>query len=270
MPRWTSKPPLGALLDRTHPLTSHLVLACLMREGTGMVVGDVVGNHPGAANNGTYTAQWGTRSLAGSTIGFDIVDTTRRVNFGSANFIPSSNLSAVFRYKKRDATLRSSACFGCTEGTDLTTRFGCHLPFSDGIAYFDCGGASSGTTRLSVAGLTFGDDIWCLCSGTRGLEIWQNGILQASNSSNPTNFASSGGGSFQLGQHAGIGNDLADFGFFYLFNTQLSASDIRGLTADPNAFVAKSSSTRFVLASATSSSVGSGGRPIGLGMGLGL
>ena len=64
---------------------------------------------------------------------------------------------------------------------------GIFLPFSDGKVYWDFGGWTEGTDRLSVAGLSFSDsDVFVFTVGARGMEIWQNGIKRASNSATPT------------------------------------------------------------------------------------
>lgn len=67
------------------------------------------------------------------------------------------------------------------------SQLGVFIPFSDGKVYFDFGGSTEGTNRLSVAGLSFSDsDVFVFTVGARGMEIWQNGIKRASNSGTPT------------------------------------------------------------------------------------
>ena len=62
-----------------------------------------------------------------------------------------------------------------------------HLPFSDGALYWDFGNATAGSGRISTsisAYLAAGTiNIWGVSAGSRGREIWRNGILLASNSS---------------------------------------------------------------------------------------
>lgn len=58
------------------------------------------------------------------------------------------------------------------------------LPYSgDGAVYWRWGGSTAGTSSLSVPGLTIApNDLWCFTAGPRGMEIWQNGVLVASQS----------------------------------------------------------------------------------------
>lgn len=72
----------------------------------------------------------------------------------------------------------------------MNERCGAHFPYTDGTLYFDFGGADSGQTRIQVAGLTYAEsDVFVLSVGPRGMEIWQNGKLRASNGSNPSRTA---------------------------------------------------------------------------------
>lgn len=80
---------------------------------------------------------------------------------------------------------------------------GAHMPYTDGTVYFDFGGFSEGSTRLSVGGLTIKKhDVWAFTVGRRGMEIWQNGIRRASNGGTPTR-TNTGGGAWGLGPNGG-------------------------------------------------------------------
>lgn len=81
-----------------------------------------------------------------------------------------------------------SGTFGAaTSGIAPGANIGSYLPYSDGKVYWDFGGEAEGATRLSVAGLTFSEkDVFIFTTGPRGMEIWQNGILRASNAASPT------------------------------------------------------------------------------------
>lgn len=94
----------------------------------------------------------------------------------------------TFVFCGKSLTTNASGEFGTqpTVANDAS-RAGAHVPYTDGTVYFDFGGVTSGTTRLSVAGLTFSNnDVFVFTTGSRGMEIWQNGVLRASNASNPT------------------------------------------------------------------------------------
>jgi len=83
--------------------------------------------------------------------------------------------------------------FGEGSGTP-GKRLGAHVPWGgDGNVYWDFGGTSTGTTRLAIAAGTLSDsDIWVFTTGDRGMEIWKNGLLFASNSANPTRTVADG------------------------------------------------------------------------------
>lgn len=143
---------------------------------------------------------------------------------------PTGPASVVLHYRKLDTTNRVSGAFGFANvGTGPI--LGCHLPYSDGTVYWDYGGNTAGTTRLSVAGLSFGDDVWVFTTGARGMEIWQNGILRASNAANPTrtNTAADWG----LFTYSITNADFAESGCCLLYKRQLEVEAIHALTIDP-------------------------------------
>lgn len=80
---------------------------------------------------------------------------------------------------------------GVSSGT-TTHRLGAHLPYTDNKVYWDFGGTGAGTTRLVTTGTVTRSerDVWALTTGPRGMEIWQNGVLIASNAATPTRAAS--------------------------------------------------------------------------------
>lgn len=124
--------------------------------------------------------------------------------------------------------------WGVADSSDATKRCGGHIPFTDGTVYFDFGGATSGSTRVSVSGLTFSpSDTWAFSVGARGMEIWQNGRLVASNSATPTRSASAD--NWGLGTHGGTtssADEQAQWEAAALFDTQLPPSLIAALTRD--------------------------------------
>lgn len=124
--------------------------------------------------------------------------------------------------------------FGCSS-TTLSDRLGAHIPFIDGTVYFDFGGATTGSTRIQVSGLSFAvTDRWVFSVGPRGMEIWQNGILRASNSATPTR-TNSGGGAWGLRGNSG-GDPASDDGVWPLLAyspTQWSKDANRAISSNP-------------------------------------
>ena len=121
-----------------------------------------------------------------------------------------------------------------------------------GDVTWDYGGSTPGASRLTVSSLTFGDDVWVFTTGARGMEIWQNGILRASNAGNPTRVNSAN----RWGLFAGIiwASDFAESGALLLYNRQLEHEAIQSLTLDPWTPFRPARRLRFGIASARSRS----------------
>lgn len=225
------KPGLPCQIDYGSPLARGLAVCCPMNEAGGSRVTNLANPINGSTNDGTYLASWEARSRRGNTLGWASAAASGRVNFGdSSKFLPTQGCTIVMGYRKRDATSRTAGAFDVQPDASVS-YCGAYLPFSDGTVYWDFGGFAAGATRLSVAGLTFGDDVWAFSTGARGMEIWQNGILRASNAANPSRTGTSN--SFFLGAHAGASNDVADYTFFYLYNLQLPQAAIEQLAVEP-------------------------------------
>lgn len=142
--------------------------------------------------------------------------------------LPTTQVTIAMTYRKTDVTLRASVAFGLLEVSGVNGRIGVHLPYSDGLVYWDFGPGVEGTSRLSVNGLTFGEDTWVFTAGPRGMEIWQNGIKRASNSGTSTRSPSTGSYQFALfggqGSPGAIAPDNAECTDFRMYSQQLSPS----------------------------------------------
>lgn len=156
------------------------------------------------------------------------------VGDGKSAWVPASNLTAQMCFQKSDGSNRSAQFCGIDVGLSGSAFFmNMHIPFSDGVVYWDLGG-NSGGNRLSVGGLTFGTDNWIFTAGPRGQEIWQNGILRASNSNNPTRSTDStmpfkfGANNFQVA-------DLVRMSSFVMWNYQLEIPDVLYASTSPYA-----------------------------------
>jgi len=107
----------------------------------------------------------------------------------TSHLVPTSGgYTIALHYRKLGSNIVSAA-FGCIDSAGIGDRAGAHLPYSDGVVYFDYGGNAPGTSRLTASGLTFADDLWVFTTGPRGMEIWQNGIRRANNGGNPSRTA---------------------------------------------------------------------------------
>lgn len=232
---WTVKPPVGVQPCWGHPL--HPRHAWLMNEG---VPGSIAGAAtPFLHNLGSHGAtvappagvvssiiQWSVAQrgmvirqvIDGSGAGLYWNDASRFLNTGGG-------FSIVMAYRKTDATNRASVAIGVGISVADGERLNVHLPWSDGTVYWDYGGTTDAATRVSASGLTFGDDVWVFSTGPMGMQIWQNGILRASNSANPTRT--------QTTVPLILTEDLADIGFAYLYHRQLTPTEARRISFDP-------------------------------------
>ena len=114
-------------------------------------------------------------------------------------------------------------------------RFGAHIPFTDGTVYFDFGGSTTGTNRVIAAGLTFSQaDTWVFSTGPAGMQIWQNGILRASNTANPSR-TNAGGGNFGLrgNSSGGTSGDSGQWALFGYAPVQWSKDQNAAISANP-------------------------------------
>lgn len=219
------KPPAGTFLNVQHPLAPDASWPLIE---TGVVrnfakkfeISDTRGGQFVDSSFGLALAHTSTADR--STLASD-----------SSLVLPTQYFTAMLLYRKTDATLRSSGAFGISGGTG-GNRCGASVPDSDGIVYWDFGGIGEPSQRLKVSGLTFGSDVWFFTTGARGMEIWQNGIVRAASSSNPTRTSTSN--AYQFGTHGAKASDLAEFGGFHLWQRQLEPGDIKYLSAHPWAF----------------------------------
>lgn len=146
---------------------------------------------------------------------------------------PADQVTIFIGIRKTDGTLRASSAFGNNSSTD-DHRCGAHVPYSDGVVYWDFGG-SAGSNRLSVGSLALGNDLWCFTHGPRGKDIWQNGQLRATSGTSGTRTVFTATHAFGLGQHSsgGGGSDLLEYWLFVGFDKQLSEAAIREFFQDP-------------------------------------
>ena len=180
--------------------------------------------------------------VGGASYAVGVGGVEARTSGGASEFVQAAANSstllsldqATIIWHGRSRTAGANGEFGLTDNS-VTTRCGAHVPFTDGTVYWDFGGASTGATRLTASGLSFSAlDVWAFTTGPRGMEIWQNGILRASNSATPTRTASTA--QFGLGHHAlapGVGSDLVSAFAFAYSKRQLDRNLLRRATSSP-------------------------------------
>lgn len=211
------------------------IMCCPMIEGNGFIKNYAV-KYPWLKGTLSNNALWvsarsGPRARSVDALGNDLMA------FGDSSlFLPTAAVTFIIGYRKTDTTNRVVSAFGVLNGPaqDPTgaQRCGCHLPFSDGTVYWDFGSASS-PGRISIGGLTFGDDVWGFSSGAAGMTIHQNGILRQTGSAVTRTATSTGWGIFQGNGGSIATSDLAECNFCYMYSWQLSQGDIREISLNP-------------------------------------
>ena len=243
-----TKPLRISRVNWSNPLTRGLIICCAINEMAGNPANIVTAN-PGVLGNGVWTPDGVKFPSATSNYYVDLLSTGLS--------LPTGPCTVMVRYRKLDSVNRVSSAFGRRGAPSLTTRLGCLLPYSDGTIYWDYGGATAGTTRLVAAGLTGFTQWsnWAFTVGTRGMEIWRDGLLVASNAANPTRV--NDGSPWGLGQNDSPSgaSDVTETSLVYLFNRQMSATEIRNLNANPWQLLTQSSA-RSILARLTQSFTG--------------
>lgn len=154
------------------------------------------------------------------------VATTGRIQLASdsRNIVPTSGGFTVALHYRKIGAAAASAGFGLDATASAAFRAGTHFPFSDGTLYWDFGGNSAGTSRLTAASLTYGDDFWVFTAGVRGMEIWQNGIRRAQQASAVD--WSSNSNPYLLGMHGTATNaDDSECAIFLTCARQWSAAE---------------------------------------------
>jgi hypothetical protein len=201
----------------------------------------------------------GFTSLLLPSIGFDLARTAKpygitgaptRVSVprGIAYGISSGNIVSALAENSLSLTECTVLICGSYTGTLVSNtngefgvasnvsnnRLGAHIPYSDGTVYFDFGGTTEGTTRKSVAGLTFGlNDAWIFSVGSRGMEIWQNGILRGSNAATPTRSNSDASTWGLQGQNVGSVGNTGSWWLFGYVPRQLPTARNAKITRQP-------------------------------------
>lgn len=225
---WLTRPPAGTPVDPAHPLAQGLRYLWTCSEGAGGVQNALGGKGLGFTTAPLLNAYW-SMTKRGSCMTFFPNSGFMQFEPDAVLGLPTVEATLLWGYQKLDGTARSSGAFGVTDGA---SAIGTHLPYADGTVYWDFGGNSEGSTRLSVSSLTFGDDLWAFTTGSRGMEIWQNGVRRASNSATPTRTNS--GGAFYWGKHDGVTDcDFAAIWHCAIYGRQLTAGEIQAVSAAP-------------------------------------
>lgn len=248
-----NKPLPGASLN-PGPLTRGLQSCFLFNEGSGLRVNDYAAAPRSGSLNG---AIWNGRALT-------VAGPNQIVELRSSNDMFGVNVSDLVTnltifLKVNPLSTAGGKTFGPKIYSYNSSYYlNASIPADDGKVKFNVGAYNS----IEVTPDSLGYDTWAfVVSDSRGMEIWQNGEMIASD---PAQFAywSAVAGLFCLGD-CSIDGDAAfkgipsNFDFFYTYNRALSASEIKGLTVDPFTMFSNSvSKLAYLLPDAGTSSGG--------------
>jgi len=173
----------------------------------------------------------------GKFVEFTSAGTSHHIDWPRTPWMPTGPITVSLLYEKTDATNRNTVAWGIDKQLASVT-YQCHatMPFGDGTVYFEYGG-NGGANEVSVGGLTFGADHWAFTVGARGMEIWQNGFLRASNGNTPTR-TNDPTHPFKLGANlsgTGFVADLARINVCCVWDRQLDTRELWTLNTDPYA-----------------------------------
>lgn len=176
---------------------------------------------------GYGTSQWGGPAV-------NMTAASNDLNLGiNTDFVLLDRTTIVIGYRPRSTT--AGKIFAKAGGTTSQVVMADMNP-STKVVNFYFGGTTVGTDTIQVTTpYPIGDDVWVFSTGQRGMEIWQNGSLIASQ----TNHATRSGNTndFVLGNTAFWGGGVpADIAFLYVYVDQIPQDDIRQISIDPFCF----------------------------------
>jgi hypothetical protein len=227
----TVKPPPGVQVNRGHPLAAGLKCLLTFSQGAGSPI-DIVRNRV-AARSGSPGWAVDRGGPAGN-----LPDATSWWDLGANDaFVPTQRVTVLMIRRKTDAILRSCSAFGVQDAGNFGTRCGAHCPLNDGNTYWDFGGISAGTSRVTVGSSpSSGFQMWAFVAGGRGMAVWLNGALLNSHASGITRTSSTA--NYLVGAGNGINNsDLANFDLFAVLDAEWTGAEVRQWTADPYAML---------------------------------
>lgn len=233
---WSIKPPGLPTLDFSHPLL-------LGADQTFTTCVPFYDSHsPAEIVRNIGLGPEGAASITRNSEGYagDSVDTTggwRVLTIAqAAAWLPQAAVTVAAIRRNKDTTLRAGAFFGLDlDGSELTSRIGAHVPYSDGTVYWDFGGAT-GVNRLTWGGYTKATAIerWVFTGGPAGMFIYFNGV-QVASSGTAVSRAASTLSRFLLnaGQASSFEQESEEINLFLLLPVQWGQAQVSEWTARP-------------------------------------
>jgi hypothetical protein len=242
--------------NRSHPLNNGLIALAAFTEGAGVPAvhrGSVIGGALPLQKNSSPTWTAGVaagllpgRSYAGLPGSGDDWWIRNVSAAGATDPIPAGRVTYAFIRIRGGTSNTNTLSFG-TYGPGAGERAGGHVPYSDGVIYWDFG-TSSSPNRLTWSGYSASTAIetWVFVAGSRGSAIYFNGLQKASQGT--------GISRTQSGEHVGMnsGNGVStsepnNMLFFGIFNAEWTAADVAQWHADPYALIEQYDDNNMVL-----------------------
>ncbi len=131
-----------------------------------------------------------------------------------SSFLSTTDQTILLVRRKTDVTARASFAFAANVAVD-SYRCAASIPWSDGTVYWDFGGITAGTNRLSWAGYTptTNMEAWAFRSGPSGMSIWKDGVQVATQGAHATR-NSDASGVFNINAAFLTAGDIQKFYFF--------------------------------------------------------
>ncbi len=226
--KWSKVKPPNPVLHTGHGLAKGLILFCPLMERT--ISADAKHRDlslfgrdgtPNGLASGFFASPYG------NAIDFPTIDPI--IDFGDEGFIPKENITFMW-VGKADGTVTNRAIFGhdVTGGGGNDQRIDFSLGADATEARFKIR-----NSELIATGIVWTDwSVWICTIGSRGMEIWKNGIKVASNGTTTT-VRVPGGATFTLGENGGFRAQEADHVAIAVWDHQLPLELIQQLTLDP-------------------------------------
>lgn len=232
--RWKQKPDAGTNLVSGHPLCPDF--AWLAGGGTRTHNGRhrewKKGRHGLAYNTDNWGADGAVSSIQTTGGGLRMRMYGDSVRFPNSNLIFPSTLTSytIVLAVRRNVTTHTAPGYG-TWFFDRST--GLRIRFTDSIDWLSGDSATHELGSGAVSDDCTGDSIYAFSYGSRGMEIWRDGLKIASNGAFFGTMNTPGNDYIGIGSSAAEASDDATFGFCYIYFRQLTPAQIIAISRDP-------------------------------------
>lgn len=237
--RWVSKPPVGSMVDWSHPLSKGLVGCWLMNEGGGKKVKNLANNR-----NGIFvgsTASWKTGSKGKSVYLYGASSNPDYVSCGS-DFptLPKNAFSIVCLVKTDNVSALYNGLVSRTTGA-YPTPFDLYIEQNTPLVTLYWGGDSSHLGYIKTTNaLTLGKwtHIVAVLYRLDLALIYFDGKVQSNSSAVTGTQDLINSSDVRIGSRGDVFTALnGQIGYAYIYNRALSPSEVQQLYQDPYQFI---------------------------------